>query len=91
MEVQLGDKIWLHYGPNVLIVGHLVDHSPNHEMIGLSPVPFDEYKKLSTSEKASCPMQWCELKSCHYLCHTSGADMRKQDEKAVPKAGFFNM
>ena len=67
-ELNLGDKIWMHYGPSVLIVGHLIDHSPDFRMIGVSPVPFDDYKKMTITERASCPISWCESVACHYLC-----------------------
>lgn len=88
MEIQLGDKLWMHYGPNVLIVGHVIDHSPDLRMIGISPLPFDEYKKMSIAERASCPISWCELRACHYLCHTPYVELKQHDERAVPKAGF---
>jgi hypothetical protein len=88
MELSLGDKLWMHYGPSVLIVGYIVEVSPNNDMIGMSPLPFDAYKKMSMEQKASCPISWCETRACHYLCHIPHKELIEQDEKVVPKAGF---
>jgi len=91
MELFLGDKVWMHYGPNVLVVGHIIDHSPNYQLIGISPVSFDEYKKLSIAERASCPITWCERRACHYLCHTAYQDLKGHDDalSAVGKGFGF--
>lgn len=92
VEIKLGDKVWMHYGPSVLIVGHVVDHSPDYRLLGLSPLPFDNYKKMTAEQKASCPVNWCETRACHYLCHISSDDLKKQDEAveaASPRPGFF--
>lgn len=89
MEVKLGDKLWMHYGPNTLLVGHVVDQSPDQRHVAVSPLPFDEYHKMTQLEKAGCPISWCEVKFCHYLCHTAYEDLKKQDEAISNKpAGF---
>lgn len=89
-ELNLGDKVWMHYGPSVLIVGHLIDYSPDYSMVGLSPLPYSVYKKMNTEQKAECPINWFELKGCSYLCHIPEDELKKQDETLdVPKAGFF--
>lgn len=88
-ELNLGDKVWMHYGPSVLIVGHLIDYSPDYSMVGLSPLPFTVYNKMNTAEKADCPINWFELKACHYICHIPASDLKKQDEALeTPHAGF---
>lgn len=86
-SVELGDKIWLHYGSNTLIVGYLVDHSPDNKMIALSPLTYEKYKEMNLVEKAGCPVSWCELRGCSYLCHISFEDLKKA-EPAKPTAGF---
>lgn len=91
VELKLGDKIWMHYGPSVLIVGNIIDHSPDYRMIGLSPVPYDVYAKMNEETKATCPISWCETRACHYLCHIPVSELRKRDETVTPKAGFLNI
>jgi hypothetical protein len=89
IELKLGDKVWMHYGPSTLIVGHIIDYSPDFALIGLSPLPYDEYKCMSLSQKAGCPISWCETKYCHYRCHITYNDLKKMDEAAKePKLGF---
>lgn len=89
-ELKLGDKVWMHYGPSVLIVGHIVDTSPDFSMLGFSPLPYDEYHKMTLSQKASCPITWCEVRACHYLCHIPYADLKKQDDdNQSSKLGFI--
>jgi len=56
MQLELGCKIFMHYGPNVLIVGHVIDHSPDYQLIGVSMVPYDIYNKMTGEQKASCPI-----------------------------------
>lgn len=88
-ELNFGDKIWMHYGPNVLIVGYLVDNSPDYKYIGVSPVPYSEYKTMTTSTKASCPINWCDVKACHYLSHIPYQDIEKHDAiNQSPRLGF---
>jgi hypothetical protein len=88
IELKLGDKVWMHYGPSVLLVGHIIDYSPDYSMVGLSPLPFNEYEKMNLSQKASCPINWCELKACHYICHIPYDELKRQDEAVAPRAGF---
>lgn len=88
VELKLGDKIWMHYGPSVLIVGHIIDQSPNDQFIGISALPYDEYQKMNHSQKASCPISWCEVRACHYLSHIAYNELKQQDEAITPKAGF---
>lgn len=87
-ELKLGDKLWMHYGASVLIVGHIVDVSPSETMIGISPLPYDDYKEMTFNERASCPISWCETKACHYLSHVPYDDMKKHDEGLKPALGF---
>jgi hypothetical protein len=88
IELKLGDKVWMHYGPGVLIVGHIIDHSPDYRLVGLSPLPFENYQKMTVEQKAGCPISWCEVRACHYLSHVSSADLKKQDEIVAIKPGF---
>jgi len=88
IELQLGDKIWMHYGPSVLIVGHIIDHSPDFKMVGISPLPYDNYQKMTSEQKASCPINWCEMRACHYLCHVSAEELKKHDDKVTIQPGF---
>lgn len=89
ITLNLGDKVWMHYGPSVLIVGHIIDYSPDYRLIGLSPLPYDEYQKMTLIQKAGCPINWCEVRACHYLCHLNHDELKKQDEIAnAPKMGF---
>lgn len=89
MEIKLGDKIWVHYGPAILMVGHVIDYSPDYTMFGISPLPYREYEKMTLMQKASCPINWCEVKACHYLCHIPLEELTKQDEAVTPRAGFL--
>lgn len=79
----------MHYGPSVLVVGHIIDHSPDYRMVGLSPLPYDVYAKMNGEQKASCPITWCETRACHYLCHIAHDALVRQDEKVTPRAGFL--
>lgn len=88
-ELHLGDKIWMHYGPNVLIVGHIIDCSPDSRMIGVSQLPFEEYSKMTLIDKATCAISWCETRYCHYLCHVPYEELRKQDEVLSTKPFGF--
>ena len=87
--LNLGDKIWMHYGPSVLIVGHLIDHSPDYKMLGVSPMPFDDYKKMTITERASCPINWCDAVACHYLCHVPYEELQKHDDLLKSKGAGF--
>lgn len=80
MELKLGDKIWMYYGPINIIVGHIVDVSPEFSIIGLSALPYDDYKKMTSSEKAGCPVTWCEVEECSYITHVPYETIKKQDE-----------
>ncbi len=84
VQLELGDKVWMHYGPSVLVVGHLVDFSPDYKILGISPVPYEEYKDMDMSQRAGCPISWCETRACHYLSHVLEADLKHQDEKVKP-------
>jgi hypothetical protein len=88
IELQLGDKIWMNYGAQAFIVGYVVDHSPDYSMIALSPLPYDEYDKMSLMEKASAPITWCETKVCSYIAHTKLAEIRKHDANRGSHMGF---
>lgn len=88
-ELNLGDKVWIHYGQNVLIVGHLVDHTADFSLVAFSPLPYDDYKEMTSSSKASCPVSWCEVKACHYLSHIPYKEIAEMDEKVKsPRLGF---
>lgn len=89
IELQLGDKIWMYYGPNVLIVGHVIDYSPDYSMVGISPLPYNSYSKMTNEQKASCPISWCETKACHYLCHIPCKQLEEHDIKVTPRVGFL--
>lgn len=88
IELNLGDKVWLHYGPTMLIVGHIVDNSPNHNLIGISPLPYNDYKEMNLLEKASCPIGWYESKDCAYICHIPSGDLTKIDNTKEAPVGF---
>ena len=89
VELNLGDKVWMHYGPSTLIVGHVIDYSPDYTMIGMSPLPYDEYKEMTLMQRASCPISWCEIRACHYLTHIPYEELKKQEEeRKKPTLGF---
>jgi hypothetical protein len=89
-ELKLGDKVWMHYGPSVIIVGHIVDHSPDYAMLGISPLPYEDYRVMKLSERAGCPISWCDVKSCHYLSHIPREDLEEFDKSVSAKVGFLN-
>ena len=91
MELKLGDKLWINYGPNAIVVGHLVDSSPDNTLIGLSPVPYAEYIKMSSSEQASCPISWFETYACTYRCHIPFEDIQQKDSGLKPSAVGFGL
>jgi len=74
-----------------LIVGHLVDHSPDFAFVGVCALPFDEYQKLTLEERAGCPITWCETRFCNYLAHEPYHEVKKVDsfvQQRLPRAGF---
>jgi hypothetical protein len=88
MQIKLGDKIWMHYGPNALVVGHILDNSPKEDFIGVSPVPFDEYEKMPLMQRAQIPINWFDTRYCTYIDHIPLEDLRKLDKELKPQAGF---
>jgi len=88
MEVQLGDKLWMFHGPHTLVVGYLVDASPDNKMIAVSPCPYEDYKKMGLSQRATIPVTWFQTKYCTYENHIKAEDLTKLDETLKPAAGF---
>jgi hypothetical protein len=88
MELKLGDKIWMHFGPSALIVGHVLDHSPDYRYIAISPVPYEAYRKMQLLERAQIPLSWHPIEYCSYICHIPYEDLQKIDQELKPHAGF---
>lgn len=88
IELKHGDKIWMDYGPG-LVVGHILESSPDNRLIGISPVPYDEYKKLPLMSRSQMPVTWFDVKYCTYRCHIAYEDLQKLDESLKPKTGFI--
>jgi hypothetical protein len=88
MDIKLGDKIWMHYGSNTLVVGHILDNSPKNDFIAVSPLPYGEYKKMPLMQRAGVPISWFEVKYCSYIDHISLEDLQKLDESLRPHIGL---
>jgi hypothetical protein len=93
MEVNIGDRIWMYGGGSaILIVGYILEASPDNEFIGVSPVPYDDFKKLTIMQRANIPINWCPLKYCNYVAHIPYAQIAALDnelEAAKPRGGFL--
>ena len=92
MEVNIGDRIWMYGGMATLIVGYVLEMSPNGEFIGVSPIPFDEFKKLTLTQRANIPINWCPLKYCSYVAHIPYEQITALDKEldaAKPRGGFL--
>lgn len=87
--------MWMYVGPVQLVVGHIVDQSPCGRYIGVSPVPYAEFKKMKIDERAKMPMSWCPLDACSYVAHLTYQQLQEMDEAIdVEKSktnALFNM
>lgn len=90
MQINLGDKIWMNFGPNGLIVGYVLDHSPDYQFVGISPVPYDSFKKMPLVERAQIPISWHDVKYCSYVCRVPYEQLQKIDQALKPQAGFLS-
>ena len=95
MEVQLGDKLWAYVGPSGFVVGYVLEQSPDGSMLGVSGIPYDDYKKLNVAQRASIGMTWCKIESLSYIGHTPLAEIQalNQELEANKSAGsaLFNV
>jgi hypothetical protein len=89
-EVKVGDRIWMYCGPVALIVGHILEQSPDGSHISVSPIPYDEFVKLPLMQRANIPVNWCPLKLCSYVAHIPHEELKNIDKEIESKrvSGF---